>query len=42
MPTMMAGTSMTARKIAICGSNAMLRVISQLMPTANVATLTEP
>lgn len=42
MPAMMAGISITARKTAICDSNPMFFVISQLEPTAKVATLTEP
>jgi len=37
-----AGTSITARKMVICGSKAISRDTSQFTPTANVATLTEP
>ena len=41
MPTTIAGTSITARKMVICGSKAIPRDTSQFTPTAKVATLTE-
>jgi len=42
MPIRMAGISITASKIAICGSTSISREASQAAATAKVATLTEP
>ena len=42
MPTMIAGTSSSTRNNGICESYVTLRSSRNAIPTANVATLTEP